>query len=110
MCLFLSKIKDSDQRIFRFYETDVPTGTGDWIVIDDIPQGSSFLCSIITTGGSGSIEFTTNNREKIEAATASPTTWAQGTVTADTQACLPSGVTAIRFVNASGTVTGTITA
>ncbi len=108
--VLLSAIKSDDQRIFRRYETTVASGTGDWIILDEIDKGDTFLCSIITTGGSGSVEFTTNSIAKVKADTASATTWGQGTVTEDTQACFPSGVTAVRFVNASGTVTGTITA
>ena len=87
------------------HEEDLLGGiTGDPVVIPPL-GGVPVTATVVVTGVSGKIEFTTSTDAKVAAGTAVWQDWDPGTVTVTTSDALITGVTAVRGVSVSGTIT-----
>ncbi len=105
------RLSDFDnEKPYRRIQRNLSTGTTDeWIILDGNDAGYDISVGIvIKTTGAGSVEYTFEDIESIEAETAQGITWVAGTVSATKQSCFPSGVTGLRFVRDSGTIKGVI--
>ncbi len=87
---------------------DTPT-TGDWIVLDSLEPGfEATIGLLMKPTGEGYWNFTNEDIESIQDGTVNANQWTQGSVTVDTFACYPSGITAVQPVNVSGTTKFTV--
>lgn len=80
--------------------------TGDWVILDSLRPMQHVITAVIipvAASGEGYFEFTAEDLLAIQDGTAQGLKWAAGNVLTTTYNCFPSGITAVRPVNVSGT-------
>ena len=111
--VLLSDLVPEEQFNFRGYELEMTApDNSDWIVLDLIQAPQIYAVGLAIGTGSGRVEFTGRSRQSLieNEAEAYEKSWILGDISASDWGYFPVAITAIRFVNISGTIIGTITA
>jgi len=106
-----AETKDT-QSVFRSYEVEMSSpATGEWIILDAFDGPQLYAIALMITTGLGSVEYTTRSASAILAGdTIQAVAWDLGAISASDVGYFPVAPTAVRFINTSGTIFGTITA
>lgn len=79
---------------------------GDALILTPVENASGRVtCTIVSSGNTGKVQFTTSLIASVEAETATWQDWPKGNVTATTSDVLTGPVTAVRGVSVSGALT-----
>ena len=80
--------------------------TGDWIILDSLKPPDHIIAAVIIPigeTGEGYFEFTAEDLLSVQDGTVQGVKWAAGNVRLTRYNCFPSGITALRPVNVTGT-------